>query len=325
MKPIAVIGAGSWGTALALALSRNGCITRLWDANESLVTTLKAERCNLAFGIPEKFPDTLQLFDTLPELLADIEDVLIVVPSFAFTSVCKTIKTLLPDTARIAWATKGFASEAPYFLDHFIVDTFGESMPCAMLSGPSFAKEVAAGQPTAINITSQHDAFVADLCERFVSSNFRLQRSHDLKGVQLCSVTKNILAIAAGICDGCGYAANTRAAMLAKGLQESQQLILAVGGKSETILSLAGIGDTILTCTDDQSRNRRFGLALGAGKSVQQAQQEIAQAIEGYDNAKQLHEVAQLHELSLPVFAAIHDFLYANLAIEELIEIFLSV
>lgn len=325
MQPIAVIGAGSWGTALALALARNGCPTRMWDANPELVQTLKQERCNKPFGLPQAFPDTLAIYESLPEMLDGLRDVLIVVPSHAFVSVCEQIKPMLPANARIAWATKGFAPKPPYFLHRFVQDVFGDDIPMAMLSGPSFALEVAAGQPTAINLTANDDDFIESLRERFVAKNFRLQLRTDLVGIQLCSVTKNILAIAAGICDGLGYATNTQSAMIAKGLQEAQRLILAVGGKDDTILSLAGVGDTILTCTDNKSRNRRFGLALGKGGDVEASKTAIGQAVEGYDNAKQLQEVADQHELVLPIFNGMYQFLYADLSLEDLAELFISV
>ncbi|OGT52081.1 MAG: hypothetical protein A3F17_08250 [Gammaproteobacteria bacterium RIFCSPHIGHO2_12_FULL_41_15] len=325
MTPIAVIGAGSWGTALALVLARNGSPTRLWDINESLVASLKKDRCNLAYDIPEKFPDSLEVFESLESLLADVQDVLIVVPSHVFVRVCQTIQPLLPANVRLAWATKGFAPTPPYFLDYFVGEIFSKDTPMALLCGPSFAKEVAAEQPTAINLTGNNEAFIESLLKRFVCRNFRLQRRADLVGIQLCTVTKNILAIAAGICDGLGYAANTRSAMLAKGLQETQRLILAVGGKADTILSLAGVGDTILTCTDNQSRNRRFGLALGRGGHIVQAKKDIGQAVEGYDNVKQLQEIANQHQLILPIFNGMYRYFYADLSLEKLADIFISV
>ncbi len=307
--PITVLGPGSWGTALALVLSRNGHAVRLWGNVPEELDALRRNRENRTFlpGIP--FPETLEVVDTLETALNGVRDILLVVPSQAFHSVLEAIKATGIAAPRIAWGTKGIDAATGAFLHDLVVKVLGETTSRALLAGPSFAKEVAAGKPTCINIACNDEAFARDLRVRFNNAVFSLKSCNDFVGMALCSVAKNVIAIAVGLLDGLGYGANARAALITQGLSEMVALSVALGGQSQTVLDLAGVGDLVLTCTDNQSRNRRFGLALGEGKTVEQAFAVIGQEVEGYHNAAQLYALTQKAAGSFPLIDAINSIL----------------
>lgn len=307
-SPIAVLGAGSWGTALAILLASNGQQTRLWGRNAASQQALQNARENSRFlpGIP--FPDLLTVYDDLAQCIAGVEDILIVVPSHGYKDLCEQLKPLITDNVRIVSATKGLHQDGT-FLSDITKAVLGESRPWAILSGPSFAKEVAQGLPTAVTLASESEAFVQAILPRFHCDYFRVYLSHDIIGVQLCGALKNILAIAAGMCDGLGYGANTRAALITRGLAELTRLGIALGAQEHTFMGLAGMGDLVLTATDNQSRNRRFGIALGQGQTPQQAQQSIGQVVEGATNVEQAHQLAKRLSIDLPITEHVHAIL----------------
>lgn len=323
-SPIAVLGAGSWGTALALLLARNNQAVRLWDIDAELVTQMQAERVNTRYIPGQPLPENIALHHDLGACLADVADILVVVPSHAFGKCLENVKSHCDgQLIRLAWATKGL--DPSNKLLHEVAETiFGQSLAMAVLAGPSYAKEVAAGLPTAVNLASNNDAFAQDLIQRMQHKNFRIYQLSDMIGIELCSAIKNVLAIAAGICDGMQLGANARCAMITCGLDEMRRLGEAMGGHPETFMGLAGVGDLILTCSDDQSRNRRLGLALGDGVAVKDAEQAIGQAVEGLYNAKQVDELAQKYAIEMPIVTQVYRILYDNLdphdAVNQLLE-----
>lgn len=308
--PIAVLGAGSWGTALALHLARLGNDTRLWGRNADEMQRMQRERQNSRYlpGMP--FPDTLIATNELAVALRDVRDVLIAVPSHAFRATLRAIKPFVTEQVRIVWATKGFEHGAQALLSTVVSDEFGNGTAQAVLSGPSFAKELAAGLPTAIALAANNNAFRESLAERLHSDRFRVYLSDDLIGVQVGGAVKNVLAVGAGMCDGLGFGANARTALITRGLAEITRLGLALGGKLETFYGMAGLGDLILTCTDNQSRNRRFGLALGQGKSAVQAQAEIGQVVEAASNAEEVVLLAHKLGIEMPISEQIYRILH---------------
>lgn len=309
--PIAVIGAGSWGTALAMVLARNQQPVRLWGHEADEMQKMRATRVNQKYLPDFELPAALTIALSLEEVLQEVSDVLIVVPSHAFRSVLAKAKPLFPKTVRIAWGSKGLDPESCLTLDEVAKELLGE-IPLAVLSGPSFAKEVAAELPTAVTLASNDDKFSEDLISRFQSETFRLYKSQDLLGVELCGVYKNVLAIAAGMSDGLNLGADARSALITRGIAELSRLITHCGGSKETLLGLAGIGDTILTCTTDTSRNRRFGLLIGGGLDKDAAIKQIGQVVEGYINTQQLHRLAQKHQVEMPIAAEVYRVLYEN-------------
>jgi glycerol-3-phosphate dehydrogenase (NAD(P)+) len=311
-QPIAVIGAGAWGTALALLLASNGNAVRLWGNEPAHQQKMIVDRENHRYLPGFVFPDNLQVMMTLSEALDGVKDILVVVPSHAFRQVVQEIKTYVEEP-RLAWGTKGLDPDHQQLLHRVVAEIFSEQTPIAVLSGPSFAKEVAAGKPTAVSLAGNDAAFSHDMIKRFHNPNFRVYENSDLVGLQLCGTLKNILAIAVGIADGMELGANTRAALMTRGLVEMQRLCQVMGAQQETLMSLAGIGDLVLTCTDDQSRNRRFGKAIGQGKSCEAAEKQIGQAVEGLHNVKQVEALAAQYRVEMPITHQVHQILFASL------------
>ncbi|MDD5271436.1 MAG: NAD(P)-dependent glycerol-3-phosphate dehydrogenase, partial [Methylovulum sp.] len=322
-KRIAILGAGSWGTALAILAARNGCQTLLWGHNAAHVAALSRDRRNQRYLPDISFPAELAVTDQLPDIARFSDVLLVCVPSHAFKPTLVALKPYLPDNVKIAWATKGFNADNGCLLHETVAKVFSPDTPAAIISGPSFASEVAADLPTAITIASLQMDFANQLADIFHSGRFRTYTSPDLIGVEVGGAVKNVLAIAAGIADGLGFGANTRAALITRGLTEIMRLGIQLGGKPETLMGLAGLGDLVLTCTDDQSRNRRFGLALGRGQSRAQAIAAIGQEIEGVSAAKQTYLLAQKYGIDMPITEQTYKVLYENLepllAVENLL------
>jgi glycerol-3-phosphate dehydrogenase (NAD(P)+) len=317
MANIAVLGAGSWGTALAILLARNGHRTSLWGHNPDHLAALRADRSNERYLPGVRFPDNLRIEPGLEEAVRGADLQLIVVPSHGFSALLDRLKPHLPPTPKIAWATKGLELETGRLLHEVVKAVLGPSVPTAVLSGPTFAGELAAGLPTAITVASEQADFAGLLASLLHNTRFRAYTSPDIVGVQLGGAIKNVLAIAAGVADGLGFGANARAALITRGLAEMMRLGLTLGGKPETLMGLSGIGDLILTCTDDQSRNRRFGLGLGRGERKEDIVARIGQEIEGIPTAKITYRLAREHGVDMPITEQTYKILYEGLPPEE--------
>ncbi len=320
---IGVIGAGSWGTALAIQLARNGHRAMLWGRELDEMRDMIEHRYNARYLPDIRFPEGLEPVEQLDELLDQTQNLLIVVPSAGFRSVLQTIKPSLNSDARIMWATKGLEDGSGKLLHEVLVEELGDDTPYAVVSGPSFAREVAKGLPTAVTVASYHDDFRTEAASWLHGDTFRVYSSTDVVGVELGGAVKNVLAIAAGISDGLGFGANARAAIITRGLAEIMRLGASLGAQPETLMGLSGMGDLVLTCTDDQSRNRRMGLALGRGKSVESTMREIGQAVEGVGTAKVVQLVAERCEVEMPICHQVFRTLYeshpAKAAVSELL------
>ncbi|TAN69960.1 MAG: NAD(P)-dependent glycerol-3-phosphate dehydrogenase [Methylobacter sp.] len=313
-KKIAILGAGSWGTALAILAARNGCRTLLWGHHPGHIASLEQDRENKRYLPGLAFPKNLTVTSDLAEVANFSSLILVSVPSHAFKDTLLKLKAHLSHPVQIAWATKGFNPDNGSLLHEVVTEIFSAQTPAALLSGPSFAQEVAAQLPTAITIASSQPDFASQLADILHSERFRAYTNSDLIGVEVGGAVKNVMAIAAGIADGLGFGANTRAALITRGLNEMIRLGVKLGGKQETFMGLAGLGDLILTCTDNQSRNRRFGLALGQGKDTVAAAQEIAQEIEGISAAKETFLLAKKYGVDMPITEQTYKVLYENLA-----------
>jgi glycerol-3-phosphate dehydrogenase (NAD(P)+) len=297
----AVLGAGSWGTALAILLARQGRPVRLWGHLQAEIDHLRRDRSNEQYlpGIP--FPEPLDCTADLGAALEGAPLILVAVPSHAFASVLEAVKPLLRRGQRIAWATKGLETGTGRFLHQVFADILNETMAPALISGPTFAREVAQGLPTAVTVASPDADFADQLAHWLSGPDFRAYTSNDVQGAELGGAVKNVMAIAAGISDGLGFGANSRAALITRGLHEIMRLGETLGGQRETFMGLAGVGDLVLTCTDDQSRNRRLGLALGRGEQRDQAIETIGQAVEGVHTAREVVELARRHGVEMPI------------------------
>ncbi|KGJ95357.1 NAD(P)H-dependent glycerol-3-phosphate dehydrogenase [Colwellia psychrerythraea] len=310
---ITVLGAGSYGTALAICLARNGHKTLLWGRDAHHVTAMSQDRENNKYLAGCPFPENLAIEADLEKAVQASDNLLVVVPSHAFADMLKQIKPMLTNNAKIAWATKGLDPQTGDLLQNVARQVLGDNMTLAVLSGPTFAKEMASGLPTAISLSSEDDEFVAELSDLLhCEKRFRVYSNKDFIGVQLGGAVKNVIAIAAGIADGIGFGANARTALITRGLAEMTRLGLALNAEPATFMGMAGLGDLVLTCTDNQSRNRRFGLALGQGNEVEQAITDIGQVVEGYRNTKEVYMLAQRHDVEMPIVEQVYQVLYCG-------------
>lgn len=317
-KPaVAVLGSGSWGTALAVHLGRTGHRTILWGIETDELVAMTRDRVNARYLPGVRLPDRVEIEHDFERAVAEADQLLVVVPSHAFREVLARARPLLKPGQRVAWATKGF-EVATGLLPHEVADqVLGREVPTAVLSGPTFAKEVGAGLPSAMTVASRDPAYAMELAAGISGENFRAYASSDMVGVEVGGAVKNVLALGAGASDGLGYGANTRVALITRGLNEMVRLGLALGAKAETFTGLAGLGDLVLTCTDNQSRNRRCGMLLAAGKTLEQAQAEIGQVVEGVLAARAVHMVAERHRVELPICEQIYRVLYEGVSVQD--------
>ncbi|WP_456448565.1 NAD(P)H-dependent glycerol-3-phosphate dehydrogenase [Thiolapillus sp.] len=303
------MGAGSWGTALAILLARNGHEIRLWGHEPGPAALLQKERENRHFlpGIP--FPENLTSSADLAWSIRGADEILVVVPSHAFASVLQQIHAISPEPASLSWATKGLEPDSLRLL-HEVARAQFPGADLAVVSGPTFAAEVAKGMPTAITVASSNPEHAAHMADYLHSDTFRAYTSDDIIGVQIGGAAKNVMAIAAGMSDGLKFGANARAALITRGLAEITRLGLALGGQHDTFMGLAGLGDLVLTCTDNLSRNRRMGLALAEGLSIKAARERIGQEVEGLAAARDFRSKAETLGVEMPITEQVHRIIY---------------
>ena len=321
-KRFVVMGAGAWGTALAAHLARAQQDVTLWGHDSSHIEQLKASGVNQAFLPGVKLPKALAFSASLETTLATKAIVLLVVPSHAFKETLQKLKPFANNVEGLLWGTKGLSDDGR-FLHELCQEVFPQH-PVGILAGPSFAKEVAQGLPTAVTVASNQVEFAKTCANAFHFDLFRVYVSDELVGAELGGVVKNVLAIAVGMADGLGYGANARAALITRGLAECGPLAKALKVSSKTLLSMACLGDIVLTCTDNQSRNRRFGLLLGEGKSASDAETIIQHVVEGKKNVAQLMQLAQKHQVELPICTQVYQVLYDHLQPEQALHNLLS-
>ena len=319
-QTVSVLGAGSWGTALAMQLARAGHATLLWSHHAEHVKQMLAAGSNEKFLPGITFDEKLKCRDDLSGCVKMANTILIVVPSHAFRETIRKIKPLLTAKHQLAWGTKGLEKGSRKLLHQIVREELDLVLPLAAISGPTFAHEVARNQPGAITIASQNQDFAKQLATALHSENFLTYTSEDIIGVEIGGAAKNVMAIAAGIADGMGFGTNTRAALITRGLNEIMRLGVALGGHRDTFMGLSGLGDLVLTCSDDQSRNRRFGLALGQGHDLEQAKQEIAQVIEGIGTSETLYQLAMDNNVDMPITEQVFKVLHQGLSPKQAVQ-----
>lgn len=299
--PIAVLGAGAFGTALAIQLARRGAATLLWGRDAQAVAEMQAQRSNTRYLPGVALPEALRIDSDLAAVVGAAGDVLIATPTSALRETCERLQPLLRPEQGIACACKGLEPGSGRFVHEVVAEKLGAERPFAVLSGPTFARELAVGLPTAVTVASTPLDFAERLAAALHGDAFRAYTSNDVVGVEIGGAAKNVLAIAVGTADGLGFGANTRAAMITRGLNEIARLGAALGAQPETVMGLSGLGDLVLTCTDDQSRNRRFGLLIGQGRTPEQAYAEIASVVEGARAAPEVRRLARRHGIEMPL------------------------
>jgi glycerol-3-phosphate dehydrogenase (NAD(P)+) len=321
--PVAVLGAGSWGTALAVLLARKSVPTTLWGRTPQAVVEMATARRNARY-LPElAFPPELLLSGALEPTVRDAGTVLIAVPSHAFAELLDVAAPWIAPHAGIVWATKGFDPASGRFLHELVAERL-PGHACAVVTGPSFAREVAIGLPTALTAHSSDAGFAQRIAQMLHSPLFRAYTGNDVIGAELGGAMKNVLAVATGVADGMQMGLNARAGLITRGLAEMMRLGSAIGARAETLMGLAGLGDLVLTCTGDLSRNRRLGLALGRGVPLQRAVEEIGQVVESVQTVDTVMQLASRHGVELPITALVRRVLREELSPAEAMRALLS-
>jgi glycerol-3-phosphate dehydrogenase (NAD(P)+) len=318
---ITVLGAGAWGTALAHSYAARHQVV-LWTRNEAHLVELAAHRANRRYLPGFTFPPALQLDGSLDTALDNADLALVVTPSAGLRAALQEIARRAPGLP-VVWACKGFEANTACLPHQIAAQELAAGTPCGVLSGPSFAKEVAQGLPAALTLASADADFAQDMAEKLHSTRLRVYHTSDVIGVETGGAVKNIMAIAAGISDGMGYGHNARAALITRGLAEITRLGLALGGHAETFMGLTGVGDLILTCTGDLSRNRTVGLKLASGKRLPDILHELGHVAEGVNTAAEVQRLARQTGVEMPITDAVNRVLFEHQApgkaVEELL------
>jgi glycerol-3-phosphate dehydrogenase (NAD(P)+) len=307
---IAVLGAGSWGTGLALQLDRSGSRCILWDRDTDNLSQIRATRRSTRYLPGIEIPLSITVEDDVLTAVKAADHVLLVVPSHAFAATIRTIREVLVPGQGIAWACKGFEPGSGRLLHEVAAELLPSDTPLAIVTGPSFAKEVAMNLPTAVTVAGPDSNFTKFIAQALHGGRFRAYTSDDMIGAELGGAVKNVMAVATGICDGMKLGDNARAALITRGLAEMMRLGAALNAKPETLMGLAGAGDLILTCTGDLSRNRQLGLKLGAGKTLEQALEEIGQVVEGVNSAAEVQRLAIEHDINMPISEQVNGIIH---------------
>ncbi|MEP6938377.1 MAG: NAD(P)H-dependent glycerol-3-phosphate dehydrogenase [Rudaea sp.] len=316
-KPtVAVLGAGSWGTALATVLCRNDVPTLLWGRDPAAVETMRATRRNARY-LPElELPQKLHCTSDLGAAVGAAQVLLIVTPSHAFGELVERIAGSVVAGTGIAWATKGFDPGSGRFLHELVAERL-PGLPAAIVTGPSFAREVAEDLPTAVTVHSADAPFAKRIADLLHCARFRAYTGSDMIGAELGGAMKNVLAVATGVADGMRLGLNARAGLITRGLNEMLRLGAAIGARAETLMGLAGLGDLVLTCTGDLSRNRRLGLALGRGTSLKDAVAEIGQVVESIETVDTVMRLAAREGIELPISLGVQRVLHEEITPAE--------
>jgi glycerol-3-phosphate dehydrogenase (NAD(P)+) len=309
MAFVTVLGAGAWGTALAIVLARSGHAVSLAIRRKSQFDALSQARANRAYLSGIEFPSQLRLVEMSPDCVRDAEAVVMAIPSGFARETLASIASALPERSLVISVSKGIEQDSLQTMSQMLAEVMPPAERIAVLSGPGFALEIAGGKPAAL-VAAAHSEPVARRAQTlFAAKPIRIYRSLDVRGVELGAASKNVIAIAAGISDGLALGTGARAALITRGLAEMMRLAREVGGKQETLAGLAGLGDLVLTCTGDLSRNRRLGLALGRGEAISPPVQG-ASVPEGLSNARSIVRLAERHGVEMPISSAVYRVLY---------------
>lgn len=321
---VAVLGAGSWGTALASLLARNGHDTVIWGRNAEQVRTINENHENTRYLPGISLPESLKASTDLAETVRDADFILVVTPSHAFKETVLALAPYRKSGVGVSWASKGFEPGSGRFLHEVAAEILGDDVPLAVVTGPSFAKEVTQGLPTAVTVHSDDADFAQTVAEALHGPAFRAYTGNDMMGAELGGAMKNVLAVATGVADGMGLGLNARAGLITRGLNEMLRLNHALGGRAETLMGLAGLGDLVLTSTGDLSRNRRLGLALGRGQSIQEAVASIGQVVESIQTCDEVMRLAERFAMDLPISALVQRVLHQQITPQEGLQMLLA-
>jgi glycerol-3-phosphate dehydrogenase (NAD(P)+) len=319
---ITLLGAGAWGTALAIAFAGKNEVT-LWSREDDVAVDLQNTRENHRFLPGHKLPESARIETDFSVAIAGAELLIIATPIAGLRPTVERLKAL-NSALPVLWVCKGFEADTGKLPHQVVAEVLGANAVCGALSGPSFAEEVAAGQPTAVTLAANDHQFAVDTARQLHSRRLRVYANDDLVGVEVGGAVKNVLAIATGVCDGLGLGLNSRAALMTRGLAEIARLGVALGAHRDTFMGLAGMGDLILTCTGDLSRNRRVGLALAQNKSLPQILKELGHVAEGVYTAREVVRLANELEVDMPISKVIAAVLDGSVSAGEALELLMA-
>ena len=313
-----VIGAGAWGTALSIRLAKNGLEVSLTSRDKENLSEIRKTKQNKKYLPGINIPESINIKDEILPCLANSSSVLLCVKSTGFKKIAAELNNHMGPEQKLIWATKGLDPDTGETFSEIIKREMPSLNKTAIISGPTFAEEVAKGKPTAITLASENIQELSGLASIMSSSLFRVYTSNDIVGVQLGGAFKNIIAIAAGASDALSLGANARTALITRGLEEMKSIGVSFGAKPETFFGLSGLGDLVLTSTDNQSRNRRLGLLIGSGMSPDKAIEELGTTPEGVYTVKALYNKQALQE-GLPIANAVYSILFEGVPAESLV------
>ncbi len=318
-RTVAVMGAGSWGTAIAIVLQTNGHQVRLWMRNEEQAKMMKKTQVNNKYLPGIHLSPGIKIESNAAIALKDADTVILAVPTQQIRDLIKKIRLMMPSDALIINVAKGIEKRSHLTISQVVLDVLGEC-PYVVVSGPSHAEEVARFMPTTLVAASDHKVYAEQAQDLFMNQYVRVYTNPDVIGVELAGALKNVIAFGAGIADGIGYGDNARAALITRGITEIARLGQAMGASINTFAGLTGIGDLIVTCTSMHSRNRRAGILVGQGMSMEEALNEVGMIVEGVYTAVAAYELAKKYKVDMPITSAIYHVLYENHNVAEAVQ-----
>lgn len=318
MPPVAFLGAGSFGTALSIHLANKGCEVKIWDRKPQLIDEINNTRKNTKYSGDSILPNNITGYKELEDVLKDCEFVILAVPSHAIRDICRRIKGIIEEDAIVINIAKGIEVESKKRLSEVIEEELNNNV--VVLTGPSHAEEVLLRMPTSIVASSLSSEDAEKVQDLFMNSYFRVYTNDDLIGVEIGGAVKNIIAFAAGVCDGIGYGDNSKAALITRGIKEITRIGEALGGKPDTFSGLTGIGDLIVTCTSIHSRNRKAGFLIGKGKSLEEATNEVGMIVEGVKACKAFFELKEQLKVDMPITDALYGILFKGMNPDDAVE-----
>jgi len=320
-ETITILGAGSWGTALAMVLADNGHKVRLWGNEEDHVKEINRDQANNRYLPGVELPAGIKAVYNLEEALEGVETVVFAVPTKAFREVSRRVKSIVKDKITIVHVSKGIEPDSLMRISEMLEEEIADiTKDIIVLSGPSHAEEVSRRIPTTVTVASKNMEAAQKIQDLFMNQNFRVYTNQDLVGVEIGGALKNIIALAAGITDGLGYGDNAKAALMTRGLAEITRLGVKMGADPLTFLGLTGIGDLIVTCTSVHSRNWRAGNLLGKGKSLDEVLESMGMVVEGVRTTKAAHQLSEKYQVKMPITNALYDVLFNGKDIKQEVE-----
>ncbi|GFP75315.1 NAD(P)H-dependent glycerol-3-phosphate dehydrogenase [Clostridium fungisolvens] len=315
MNKVTFLGGGSFGTALSILLAKKGVTVSIWDRDKEVVDEINNKRTNDRYIKELHIPENVTAYYDLEEALKDTGCLVLAVPSHVIRNACKSLKGKLPEDIVVVSIAKGIEEGTDLRLSEVIEQELNN--PIVVLSGPSHAEEVALQYPTTLVASSKDMSAAEKVQDLFMAPHLRIYTNDDLVGVEIGGAVKNIIALAAGVCDGIGYGDNAKAALMTRGMMEISKIGFKLGGKMETFFGLTGMGDLIVTCTSMHSRNRRAGILIGQGKSLAEAEKEVGMVVEGVKACRAFYELKEKLDVDMPITDILHRILFDGLSPNE--------